>query len=193
MNRRPTGGTRGAAAARKQQTIFLIDGSHYDRLRSVLESPFDLGALAHIAGNGAPLDHAIYYRDVRDEQEEARQRSLFGWLKHNGFTVKGRRHSSDEPRERYGTNLVELAVDALLFTEPGDHVLILAADAKLAPLFSALRDYDIDVTLISTEDAPNTIAPARYLIENADRFLELKSIIEGIALGRPRGDDENQS
>ncbi|WP_457812591.1 NYN domain-containing protein [Sinorhizobium meliloti] len=193
MSRRPADATRRVAASRTQQTIFLIDGSHYDRLRSVLESPFDLSALAHIASNGAPLDHAIYYRDVRDESEEARQRSLFGWLKHNGFTVKGRRHSSGEPRERYGTNLVELAVDALLLAHSGDRVLILAADAKLAPLLAALRDDDIDVTLISTEDAPNTIAPARHLIENANRFLELKSVLEWIALGGPRGGPENAS
>ena len=115
--------------SRQQQTIFLIDGSHYDRLRSVFETPFDLRKLAEIANNGAAIDQTIYYRDIRDDKEEERQRSLFGWLKYNGFSVKVR-PCPDEPRERYGTNLVQIAVDALLLAEPGDHVMILAGDTK---------------------------------------------------------------
>lgn len=118
----------------QKQTFFLIDGSHYDRLRSVFESPFDLRKLADIANGSVPVDQAIYYRDLRDDAEAERQRPLFGWLKHNGFSVKGRTHGPGEPRERYGTNLVQIAVDALLLAEPGDHVMVFAGDAKLEPL-----------------------------------------------------------
>lgn len=93
----------------QKQTFFLIDGSHYDRLRSVFETPFDLRKLADLASGGVAMDQAIYYRDVRDDNEAERQRSLFGWLKHNGFFLKGRTHGPGEPRERYGTNLVQIA------------------------------------------------------------------------------------
>ncbi|ASY63526.1 hypothetical protein SJ05684_c20850 [Sinorhizobium sojae CCBAU 05684] len=95
---------------RQRQTLFLIDGSHYDRLKSVFEAPLDLRKLAQIASNGASIDRAFYYRDIRDEKEEERQRPLFNWLGHHGFAVKGRAHGPDEARERYGTNLVEIAV-----------------------------------------------------------------------------------
>ncbi|MBB3811506.1 hypothetical protein [Pseudochelatococcus contaminans] len=69
----------------QKQTFFLIDGSHYDRLRSVFETPFDLRKLADLASDGLAVDQAIYYRDVRDDNEAERQHSLFGWLRHNGF------------------------------------------------------------------------------------------------------------
>jgi uncharacterized LabA/DUF88 family protein len=177
--------------SRQRQTLFLIDGSHYDRLRSVFETPFDLRKLAHTANEGSPVDQAIYYRDVRDDREAERQRPLFGWLKHNGFVVKGRTHERGEPRERSGTNLVQIAVDALLFAEPGDHVMVLAGDAKLQPLFIALRDYDIKVTLLSTLNAPDTIAAASILIEGADAFIDLEPIIGQLSLEKsdtPRDD-----
>jgi len=169
----------------QKQTFFLIDGSHYDRLRSVFETPFDLRKLADLASDGLAVDQAVYYRDVRDDDEAERQRSLFGWLKHNGFSVKGRTHGPGEPRERYGTNLVQIAVDALLLAQPGDHVMVLAGDAKLEPLFVALRDDDIKVTLISTLDAPDTIAPAPILIEATDTFIDLVTIIEQLAVVKP--------
>lgn len=167
---------------RQMKTLFLIDGSHYDRLRSVLETPFDLCKLAWLANDGASVDQAVYYRDLRDDNEAERQRSLLGWLGHNGFVVKGRTHGPGEPRERYGTNLVQIAVDALLTAEPGDHVVVLAGDAKLAPLLAALREYDIKVTLISTLDAPDTIAPASILIEAADKFIDLRTIVGQLGL-----------
>ncbi|MGH6761604.1 MAG: NYN domain-containing protein [Phyllobacterium sp.] len=171
--------------SRQQQTIFLIDGSHYDRLRSVFETPFDLNKLAEIANDSAAIDRTIYYRDIRDDKEEERQRPLFGWLKYNGFSVKGRTHSPDEPRERYGTNLVQLAVDALLLAESGDHVIILAGDTKLEPLLAAMRDDNIKVTLISTLDAPDTIAPAPILTEASNTFVDLATIIEQLAVVKP--------
>lgn len=168
--------------SRQKQTLFLIDGSHYDRLRSVFETPFDLRKLAEAANEGLPVDQAIYYRDVRDDNEAERQRPLFGWLKHNGFVVKGRTHGRGDPRERYGTNLIQIAVDAFLLAEPGDHMMVLAGDGKLEPMFAGLRDYDIKVTLISTMDASSTIAPPSMLIEAADTFVDVKTIIGRIAL-----------
>lgn len=174
--------------SQQSKTLFLIDGSHYDRLRSVLETPFDLGKLATLVNNGAPADQMVYYRDLRDSNEAERQRSLLGWLGHNGFVVKGRTHGTGEPRERYGTNLVEIAVDALLMADPGDHVMILASDTKLEPLLAALRDYDIKTTLISTRDAPNTIAPADILIEAAGKFIDLRAIIAQLSLDKTTAD-----
>ncbi len=168
--------------SRQKQTLFLIDGSHYDRLRSVFETPFDLRKLAYLANDGVSVDQAIYYRDLRDDAEAERQRPLFGWLKHNGFVVKGRTHEPGEPRERYATNLVHIAVDALLLAEPGDRVMVLASDAKLEPLFSALRDYDIEVTLLSTLAAPNKIAASSVLMEAADTFVDLAPIIGQLSL-----------
>jgi uncharacterized LabA/DUF88 family protein len=164
------------------KTLFLVDGSHYDRLRSVLETPFDLRRLAALANAGASVDQAIYYRDLRDENEVERQRSLLGWLGRNGFVVKGRIHGPGEPRERYATNLVQIAVDALLYAKTGDHVMVLAGGSKLEPLFAALRAQDVKVTLISTLDAPDKIVPAPALIEASHTFIDLRVMIGKLAL-----------
>ncbi|MCA1869769.1 NYN domain-containing protein, partial [Agrobacterium genomosp. 3] len=69
--------------------------------------------------------------------------------------------------------------------EPGDHVMVLAGDGKLEPMFAGLRDYDIKVTLVSTMDASTTIAPPSMLIEAADTFIDVKTIIGRLALEKP--------
>lgn len=178
--------------SRQQQTYFLIDGSHYDRLRSVFETPLDLKKLAQVASGGAIISQSNYYRDARDDNEAERLRSLFGWLDHNGFAVKGRTHKRGEPRERYGTNLVQIAVDAILLAEPGDHVVLVAGDAKLLPMLEALRDYDIKLTLISTRNAPDTIAPPAILIEAASTFLDLATLVGELAVEKSSSRPDEQ-
>ena len=49
----------------------------------------------------------------------------------------------------------------------------------------ALRDDDIKVTLISTLDAPDTIAPAAILTEASDTFVDLATIMEQLAVAKP--------
>lgn len=167
-----------------RKTFFLIDGSHYDRLRSVLATSLNLRKIAIIASKGVAIDNAVYFRDLRDNQEAERQRPLLGWLKHNGFDIKSTTHSQREQRERYGTNLVEMAVYGLLAADCGDHVIVMAGDSKLAPLFIAYRLRGIDVTLISTLSAPAKIAPASNLLENANDFLDLAEVLSEIAIGQ---------
>lgn len=165
---------------KQRSNFFLIDGSHYDRLRSVFSTTFDLSAIGLMAFEGEPPARAIYYRDVRDSAEEDRQRPLFGWLGHNGFDVKGRRFdaSARGPRERYGTNLVALAVDAMALARNGDTVAIMASDIKLAPLFKALQASGVKVVLLSTRDASVAIAAPSDLIDTADGFLDLAEVGE---------------
>ncbi|MDZ7875035.1 MAG: NYN domain-containing protein [Rhizobium sp.] len=179
--------------SRPQQTYFLVDGSHYDRLRSVFETPLNLMKLAQIVAEGSSISQLNYYRDARDGNEAERLRSLFGWLEHNGFAIKGRSHEPGDPRERYGTNLVQIAVDAILLAEPGDHLLLVAGDAKLLPMLEALRDYEIKVTLISTRNAPDTIAPPEFLIKAASEFVDLATLIEVLAVEKSGARSEEQN
>lgn len=172
------------------RTRFFVDGSHYDRLRGVFEGSFDLQKLAVIANNGQTVDEAVYYRDLRNRDEAVRQQGLLKWLRHHGFNVKGREHADSEPRERYGTNLIELAVDVQSFMCKGDHCIILASDAKLIPLFSALRAKGTKVSLVSTLKAPDTIAPLPVLIKETDIFFDLASIIESLMIYPTRTDQK---
>jgi uncharacterized LabA/DUF88 family protein len=173
----------------QKNEIFLVDGSHYDRLRSVFEAPLDLKKISTLASGGRSITRAIYYRDIRDPREEERQRPLFGWLEHNGFEVRGREldPAYNGPRERYGTNLIEMAVDAILLAKPGDRFLILAADIKLMPLLRALNSLKVEVTLISTLNAPQTIAPSSMLTALVKNFIDLDRLDESIVL--PKRED----
>ena len=168
------------------KTFFLVDGSHYDRLRSVFDARLDLPKLGLIAADGASVDRSIYFRDERDLAESSRLNGLFEWLRRHGFEVRGRAHEQGEPRERYGTNLVEIAVDALSAAGSGDRVLLLASDGKLEAMCRALKARGATVTLISTLEAPATIAPPRILLDAVDGFLDVAQILDRVVTQEER-------
>lgn len=162
----------------------LVDGSHCDRLKAALECRIDLKKLRTLAASQQELVYSGYYRDLRDADEAARQGPLLTWLAHHGFAVKGR--SAEDfvgmPRERYGTNLVEMAVDALRISHVVEHVALVAADAKLVPLVLAMRNGGQKVTILSTSRAPASIAVAPQLTNVADRFIDLADHVEELSM-----------
>lgn len=170
----------------RNHTLVFIDGSHYDRLRTALETPIDLRKLVDVAVNGRTIDQALFYRDRRDEAEAQRLKKLFDWLERNGFVVKSRRHERDEARERYGSNLIDLAIDALELSQEGDQVFIVAADKKLLPLCFALKGHGVAVTLVSTMEAPATIAPPDVLLDAVDEFVDIADVLDEVAAAPPR-------
>ena len=156
-------------------TRLLIDGSHVDRLKTKLGRLIDFQRLvAHFSADGMTVS-AHYYRDSRDSAEQTRTARFFEWLERHDIE----RHGTDdfnEPwyvRERYGSNLVALASDALTAAEKGDSLVMLAGDAKLVPLLERLAVLDVPVTLISSLSVPNSIAPPPPLVALADRFIDL--------------------
>lgn len=162
----------------------LIDGSHCDRLKTALECRIDLKKLRTLAASQQELVYSGYYRDLRDADEAARQGSLLTWLTHHGFAVKGR--SIEDfvglPRERYATNLVEMAVDALRISHVVEHLALVAADAKLVPLVLAIRNSGRKVTVLSTSRGPASIAVAPQLRNVADRFIDLADHIAELSM-----------
>ncbi|MFN3276638.1 MAG: NYN domain-containing protein [Paracoccus sp. (in: a-proteobacteria)] len=158
-----------------ERTTLLIDGSHVDRLKSKFGRLIDLEKLiAHFALAGRPVC-AHYYRDSRDSAEQARLARFFDWLERHGI----KRHGVDdfnEPwyvRERYGSNLVALAADAVAAAEDGDRLVVLSGDAKLVPVFGLLEQMDVPVTLISSLSVPQSIAPPPPLVALADEFIDI--------------------
>lgn len=157
------------------RTVVLIDGSHVDRLRSKLGCPLDIGKLADFFGSDEVPAAVIYYRDARDMDEYTRLKRFFDWLERHGFEVRGS-HDFSEPwyqRERYGSNLVQLAIDAVEAAHHGYDIVIIAGDAKLIPLFKRLEEMKASLTLISSLSVPPSIAPSPPLIEMATEFIDL--------------------
>lgn len=158
-----------------ERTVLLIDGSHVDRLRSKLGKTLDLEKLRGFFGTDGEPAAAIYYRDARDIDEHHRLQRFFDWLERHGIETRGSQ-SFSEPwyqRERYGSNLIQLAVDALDAARDGMALAIVAGDAKLIPLFDRLEEMDVPVTLISSLAVPASIAPPPPLVELAEDFIDL--------------------
>lgn len=61
------------------------------------------------------------------------------WLGEIGFTVKGSISEDERSKERYGANLVALAVDATTTCRFGGRLYLVAGDIKLLPLVMELR------------------------------------------------------
>jgi hypothetical protein len=153
----------------------LIDGSHVDRLKSKLGQVIDLDRLVmHFRRPGRPVRPA-YYRDSRDFAEQARLERFFGWLHRHGIERRGS-DDFDEPwyvRERYGSNLVALAADAVAAATEGHDLVLLAGDAKLISVLRQLKAQGATITLISSRSVPPSIAPPPPLTDLADTFIDL--------------------
>ena len=153
----------------------LIDGSHVDRLRSKLNRLLDLEYITeHFAQSGRTVS-AVYYRDTRDEAEQFRQSRLFDWLDRHRIERQGRDDFSQAwyVRERYGSNLVALGADAMRAACEGAELVFVAGDAKLIPVFEQLARMDVPVTLISTRNVPDSIAPPPPLVVLAETFIDV--------------------
>lgn len=167
-----------------QRRVLIVDGAHYDRLRTTFGTGLDFTKLvAFLSSNGA-LTHLHYHRDLRDREEEGRQAPLLNWLDDHGFTVIGHQvpASSSLRKERYGTNLIGLTVDAMATCRPEDELLLLAGDIKLAPLVEHLASQGVNVTLVSTLTAPPSFAPQPELLQHAAGFIDLGDHLTELAM-----------
>lgn len=118
---------------------------------------------------------AIYYRDARDMDEYHRLQRFFDSLGRHGIETRGSQDFAQPwyRRERYSSNLIQLAVDALEAAHDGASLVIVAGDAKLIPRFTRLEEMDVPVTLISSLSVPASIAPPPPLVDLAEEFIDL--------------------
>ncbi|WP_127144033.1 NYN domain-containing protein [Pelagibacterium montanilacus] len=164
--------------------VLLVDGSHYDRLRSTFGTRIDFFRLVPLLSAPEGLMEIRYYRDVRDRAEMARFAGFRAWLETHDISVVGRAEPLDPPapRQRYGTNLLELAVDAQRCAEKGKSIFVLAGDFQLTPVVAGIRQRGASVAIVSTLFAPASIAPHRSLLDAADRFIELRDLLPEISM-----------
>jgi hypothetical protein len=166
--------------------VLIVDGAHYDRLRSTFGTGLDFRKLLALLGQNGVLSVLHYHRDLRDREEEGRQSALLDRLSDHGFAIYGHEvpESSSQRKERYGTNLVGLAVDALATCQPGDSLLLIAGDTKLAPLAEELKARGVAVTLVSTLSASQSFAPQPELLRQVDAFIDLEDHLSDLALNQ---------
>jgi uncharacterized LabA/DUF88 family protein len=164
--------------------ILIVDGAHYDRLRTTFGTGLDFTKLVAFLSEDGAMTHCHYHRDLRDREEAGRQAPLLNWLSDHGFTVIGHPvpAGSSLRKERYGTNLVAVAVDAMATCRPRDELYLLAGDIKLSPVVAELTSRGVSVTLVSTLSAPPSFAPQPELLEHADKFIDLNDYLADLAM-----------
>jgi len=161
--------------------ILLIDGAHYDRIRSALDTNLDFERLLVELSSNGPLTETIFHRDLRNADEQKRRGRFLEWLSEIGVTVKGSVAEDEASRERYGANLIALAVDAMASCRSGDHLYLIAADVKLLPLVTELRKRGVVVALISTLTGPAAVVPPQQLVEACNLFVDLADRLDILA------------
>lgn len=161
--------------------ILLIDGAQYDRVRNVLDTNLDFERLLVELSSHGPLTETIFHRDLRNSDEQKRRGRFLEWLSEIGVTLKGSIAEDEPSRERYGANFVALAVDAMASCQPGDHLYLIAADVKLIPLVTELRERGVVVVLISTLTGPAAVVPPQKLVEACSLFVDLADRLDILA------------
>ena len=174
-----------------EKVAVVFDGSHCDRLRKALAVSIRFEELVSRLVHPHRLARAVYYKDLRDEAERKGQASLLMRVASSGIAVKGSlpEDMKIDPRERYGTNLVELAVDTLTKCEDLDRVILFAGDRKLVPLVRALQERGIRVVVTTALDVPIAIRASPRLLDTADEHRDLSEYLVSNFQRRTKGFD----
>lgn len=174
-----SGAAEGAGEAGARFVLVAFDGAHCDRIRKSLGVRLRFPAiLDHLVPPG-PVVRPVYYRDLRDETEVERQEGLLRYLDRKGFELHGAMPSEmgPGPRERCGTNLVELAVDALEASHGAERVVLVAGDRKLVSLVRAIRQGGVFVTLATALAIPEAVRASADLMAEADDVVDLTELL----------------
>ena len=166
-------------ADNEQRVAVVFDGAHCDRMRKALDLRIQFGELLdHLVGQ-RQLAAAVYHRDVRDGAERKRLASFIQRLKTIGIQTCGASPEEMDPgrRERYGTNLVELAVDTLRSAAELDCAVLVAGDRKLRPLVVALQARGVHVVIATALLLPDAIVASDHLLDAADEVQDLTAFL----------------
>ncbi|WP_279483350.1 NYN domain-containing protein [Aureimonas sp. SK2] len=170
--------------------LVAFDGAHCDRIRKSLgiRIPFT-NLLRFLVPDDKPV-RAVYHRDRRDRTEAERLDGLLRHLKRKGFEVRGAGPDDmgNGPRERYGTNLVELAVAVIGLADEARRVVLVGGDRKLVPLAQALRERGTHLTVATSLAIPEVIRASPELLAEADAVVDFTAEVLAAADDGTRND-----
>ncbi|WP_058601684.1 NYN domain-containing protein [Aureimonas ureilytica] len=170
--------------------LVAFDGAHCDRIRKSLGERIHFSGLLRFLVPGDEAVRAVYHRDLRDRTEAERLDGLLRHLERKGFEVHGA--APDEmgagPRERYGTNLVELAVAVMGLASEAHRVVLVGGDRKLVPLAQALRERGTHLTVATSLAMPEVIRASPELLAEADAVVDFTAQVLAAADDGTRND-----
>ncbi|MBA4131936.1 MAG: NYN domain-containing protein [Hyphomicrobium sp.] len=166
-----------------EKTIVFIDGPDLHGIARSTGFDIDFKKLKSFFQDRTHLVRAFYYTTVVVQDQHATIKPLVDWLEYNGFTLvtkPAKVRIAPDGRQHMNTNMrVELAVDALEFSQTADHVVLFSSDSAYCHLVATLQRRGKRVSIVSTL-ANNGAAVADDLRRQADQFIDLVDIAPSI-------------
>lgn len=173
----------------KERTAVFLDGSNLYEATKALGFDVDYSRLLKHYQDTTNLLRIFYYTAVTNDPV-SKLRPLVDWLDYHGYTVvtKPTKEFFDPEtgRTRVKGNMDgELSVDAMLFAEHIDHMVLFSGDGDYRKLVSAVQlKYGVKVTIVSTmlEGLPDGRGRQRSpmiadeLRRQADTFVDLTEL-----------------
>jgi uncharacterized LabA/DUF88 family protein len=166
-----------------ERTVLFIDGPDLHGIARSVGVEIDFRKLKRFFQSRCHLVRAFYYTTVVMQDQHATIKPLVDWLDYNGFTLvtkPARVRTGPDGRQQINTNMrVELAVDALEFSQSADHIVFFSSDSAFCHLVAALQRHGKRVTVVSTLKN-NGAAIADELRRQADQFIDLADLAPDI-------------
>jgi uncharacterized LabA/DUF88 family protein len=166
-----------------EKTIVFIDGPDLHGIARSTGIDIDFKKLKSFFQDRSHLVRAFYYTTVVVQDQHATIKPLVDWLEYNGFTLvtkPAKVRIAPDGRQHMNTNMrVELAVDALEFSQSADHIVLFSSDSAYCHLVATLQRRGKRVSVVSTL-ANNGATVADELRRQADQFIDLADIAPAI-------------
>lgn len=166
-----------------ERTIVFIDGPDLHGIARSTGIDIDFKKLKSFFQDRSHLVRAFYYTTVVVQDQHATIKPLVDWLEYNGFTLvtkPAKVRVAPDGRQHMNTNMrVELAVDALEFSQTADHIILFSSDSAYCHLVATLQRRGKRVSVVSTL-ANNGATVADELRRQADQFIDLADIAPAI-------------
>jgi uncharacterized LabA/DUF88 family protein len=162
-----------------ERTMIFIDGPDLHGIARSIGTDIDFKKMKRFFEDRCHLVRAFYYTTVVVQDQHATIKPLVDWLEYNGFTLvtkSAKVRIGTDGRQHINTNMrVELAVDALEFSNAVDHVVFFSSDSAFCHLVATLQRRGKRVSVVSTLKN-NGAAIADELRRQADQFIDLVDI-----------------
>ena len=159
--------------------MIFIDGPDLHGIARSISMDIDFKKTKRFFETRCHLVRAFYYTTVVAQDQHATINPLVDWLEYNGFTLvtkSAKVRIGTDGRQHINTNMrVELAVDALEFSDAVDHVVVFSSDSAFCHLVATLQRRGKRVSVVSTLKN-NGAAVADDLRRQADQFIDLADI-----------------
>ncbi|MCS6884684.1 MAG: NYN domain-containing protein [Acidobacteriota bacterium] len=165
--------TNKPASPRGRIAIF-IDGNNLFHAARAAGVEIDYAKLLEVLRGDDPLLRAFFYTGV--DQNAERQQGFLLWMRRNGYRVVEKELKTFPDGTKKANLDVEIAVDMLSLADKYDTAILVSGDEDFAYAVNAVayKGVRVEVAGFRSNTSPR-------LIDVADRFIELDSIVHEIS------------